>query len=124
MDSSERASHWIINSLAPVFDFLVKDLREKGYQASLSKQTDKALTLSFSKEGNRFEYTIDCMIRPTPIPNWPESHVDLDCSCRVNNTKSPVQFRSINAKYDIEDISEKEIIEHFRTTFRRWLSHG
>jgi hypothetical protein len=122
MDPSERASHWISNSLAPVFDFLVNDLGEKGHQASLSKQTDQALTLSFSKEGNRFEYTIGCMIRPTPIPNWPEGHVDLDCSYRVNNTKSPVQFRSINAKYDIEDIGEKEIVGHFRKTFQRWLS--
>jgi hypothetical protein len=122
MDASERASHWISSSLAPVFDFLVNDLGEKGYQASLSKQTDQALTLSFSKEGNRFEYTIDCMIRPTPIPNWPEGHVNLDCYYRVNNTKSPIQFRKTNAKYDIEDIGEKEIVEHFRKTFQRWLS--
>jgi len=122
MDPSERGSHWISNSLAPVFDSVANDLRQKGYQASLSEQTDQALTLSFSKEGNRFEYTIGCMIRPTPIPNWPEGHIDLDCSYRVNNTKSPVQFRNINAKYDIEDIGEKEIVEHFRKTFRRWLS--
>jgi hypothetical protein len=124
MDPSERGSHWISNSLAPVFDSVANDLRQKGYQASLSEQTDQALTLSFSKEGNRFEYTIGCMIRPTPIPNWPEGHIDLDCSYRINNTKSPVQFRSIKAKYDIEDIGEKEIVEHFRKTFRRWLSPG
>jgi hypothetical protein len=118
MDPSERASHWISNSLAPVLDFLVEYLGGKGYKASLSGQTDQALTLSFSKEGKRFEYTIGCMIRPTPIQNWPEGHIDLDCSYRVNNTKSPVQFRNINAKYDIEDIGEKEIVEHFRKTFR------
>ena len=121
MDPFERASHWISNSLAPVFDFIVNDLGEKGYQASLSKQTDQALTHSFSKEGNRFEYTIGYMIRPTPIPNWPEGHIDLACSYRVNNTKNPVQFRNISAKYDIEDIGEKEITEHFRRTFGRWL---
>lgn len=122
VDPFERASHWMSNSLAPVFNFLVEDLGGKGYKASLSGQTDQALTLSFSKEGKRFEYTIGCMIRPTPIPNWPEGHIDLDCSYRINNTNSPVQFRNINAKYDIEDIGEKEIVEHFRKTFRRWLS--
>lgn len=122
MDPSERASHWISSSLAPVFDFLVNDLGEKGYKASLSKQTDQSLTLSFSKGGNRFEYTISCVIRPTPIPNWPEGHVDLVCYRRVNNRGLTILFRNINAEYDIEDVGEKEIVNHFHGTFRLWLS--
>jgi hypothetical protein len=121
-DPFERASLWIDDFLVPVFNNLAKDLKGERYQASISKQTDQELTLNFSKEGNRFEYTINCVESPTPIPNWPEGHIDLECSYRVNYVGGPVQFRDIEAQCDIEDVGEKEIEEHFRKTFRRWLS--
>jgi len=121
-DPFDRASRWISNFLEPVFDNLVKALKEDGYLASKFKRTDQALTLTFSKAANRFEYTINCMVKPTPIPNWPEGHIDLDCYSQVNYVEGPVHFRDMEAKYDIEDVGEKEINEHFHKTFRAWLS--
>jgi hypothetical protein len=109
----ERAARWISTFLEPVFQGLVNDLKKKGYEASISGKTNQFLTLEFSTPDARFEYTIGCMVR--------EGHVDLDCSRRRNNITKPVLFRAVGAVYDIEDVSEGEVKEHFQETFRRWL---
>jgi hypothetical protein len=116
-----RASGWTTSFLEPVFQSLAKELEEKGYQASVHWQDDLTLTLVFSKVANRFEYTLDCRVKLPLVPNWPEGHIGLGCSRRLNYTAEPVLFREATAVYDIKDVSEQEIKLHFRNTFQRWL---
>jgi hypothetical protein len=120
-DAFIRASGWITNFLEPVFESLAKELEQMGYRASVHRQTDEALALTFSKVANRFEYTLNCRAGLPLAPNWPEGHIGLGCSRRVNYTEEPVLFRQATAVYDIKDVSEQEIKLHFRNTFQRWL---
>jgi hypothetical protein len=120
-DPFERASGWVTNCLMPVLKTLAKVLEEKGYRASVHKHADQTLSLSFSKFANRFEYTLDCLVSPVVMPDWPKGRIDLRCSRRVNYTEDSVPFRDSGSLYDIEDVSGKEIELHFQKTFRRWI---
>jgi hypothetical protein len=120
-DPFERASNWITSFLVPVFESLARELEEMGYHASVPRHIDQSLTLRFDKGANRFEYRLECMIGPPSIPDRPEDYIALECSRRVNYTAEPVPFRETRATYDIKGVSEQEIKQHFRNTFRRWL---
>jgi hypothetical protein len=114
-----RGSRWVKDFLVPVFESLEEELGKKVFQASHTRPTDHSLDLHFSKEGNRFEYTIICMMRP-PNPRWPSGFLDLFYSYHANNTHyQPTAFKT--GEYDIEDVGDREILSHFRRVFQFWL---
>ncbi len=117
-----RAFDWVDDCLSPVFRSLVNGLEVRGYEASFSKPTKESLCIVFSKDHNRFEYTLTCYIRP-PKPEKLEGHIELSCSYVIPGTRfSGCPFRSTKKDYDIDDISEKEIIRHFNRIFDFWFS--
>jgi hypothetical protein len=117
----ERASRWVRDFLLPIFDSLIKELKQEGYQASKSSQKDYSLALRFLKGGTTFEYKILCVMRP-PSSDWPKGRIDLNFSYTAENLHfNWTPFRNKKHEYDIEAIGYKEVHTHFYCTFRSWL---
>ena len=116
-----RAHNWVGTFLTPIFKSLAKDLEDRGYKTSSPKPTNKSINLNFSRGHNRFEYILTCMVRP-PKTSTDTGHVDL-CYLRTTPRGRPHSkpFRIEKAEYDISDVTEKEILDHFTKAFDFWF---